>query len=286
MWVRFKGLIIHFISSWKYLLLFVAIFLFPSDMRTEKATMMVVLAILSLAWAISLFRRVRLIEDTLTTGLDSAAQGYVELEGKVSLYDGEVVRSLNWELPPMVWFHDYFYRDFFRGSGAGFILDDGNGRCTIDPREAEVITPRYSYNNHSYYAIYPGETIYALGQLETLKKHATEYEREGHVLSKIVEWKKDQYHFLDYFDKDNNGKIDGAEMASAKDAAQRQVDAELEYRYQQPATHVVSYPEDGRPFILSSIHPLELIERYKRAIWIHLAAWIYLSVLVLAMQAN
>jgi hypothetical protein len=230
---------------------------------------------------IILFRRVRLIEDTLTTGLDSAAQGYVELEGKVSLYDDEVVRGMGLDLPPMVW-----YRSLTSESGAGFILDDGNGRCTIDPREAEVITPRYNYNDCRYNAIYPGETIYALGQLETLKKHATEYERDGHVVSKIVEWKKHQDRFLDYFDKDKDGKIDDLEMIFAKEAVQKEVDAELEYRYQHPATHVVSSPEDGRPFILSSIHPLELIERYKRAIWVHFATWIYLSVLVLAMQVN
>ena len=281
MWVRIKGRIIHFISSWTYLLFFVALFFFPNDMRYEKAATLAVLSIFSIIWAITLFRRVRLIEDTLTTGLDSAAQGYVELEGKVSLYEGEIARGLHIDLPPMVWFRSYLAE-----SGAGFILDDGFGRCTIDPREAEVITPRYSYNERHYNAIYPGETIYALGQLETLKKHATAYERDGFVRSKIIEWKKDQYNFLDYFDKDKNSKIDDTEMGFARESAQREVDAELEARYQQPATHVVSYPNDGRPFILSSIHPLELIKRYKRAIMVHIFVWVYLSVLVLAMQVN
>ena len=281
MWVRFKGHVIHFVSSWPYLLLFIGLLFFPSDMRVEKAATLVTLSTLSLTWAIILFGRVRLIEDTLTTGLDSAAQGYVELEGKVSLYDGEVARSLHFELPPMVWFRSYLAE-----SGAGFILEDGNGRCTVDPREAEVITPRYSYNDRHYNAIYPGETIYALGQLETLKKHATEYERDGFIRSRIIRWKQNQYQFLDYFDKDKNGKIDDSEMAFAKESATREIDSELEYRYQKPATHVVSYPSDGRPFILSSIHPHKLLEQYKRAIWTHLFAWVYLSILVLAMQVN
>ena len=281
MWVRLKGRLIVFISSFTYLLLLVAVFFYPADNRYDKAQFMAILSILSLAWAIILYRRVRLIEDTLTTGLDSAAQGYAELEGKVSLYEDETTRGLHIDLPPMVW-----YRKGFTESGAGFILDDGYGLCTVDPREAEVITPRYLYNSLHYNAIYPGETIYALGNLETLKKHLSDYERDGLIHSKVVEWKKNQNQFLDYFDQDKDGIINDSEMASAKDAAQRDVDAEMEHRYQQPATHVVSTPEDGRPFILSSIHPDDLLRRYSRAIVVHLIVWIYLSVLVLAMQVN
>lgn len=281
MWVRLKGWLIAYISSYRYLIIFVTVFLFDADSRYNKAMFMATLSILSLAWAIMLYRRVRLIEDTLTTGLDSAAQGYAELEGKVSLYEGETARGLHIDLPPMVW-----YRSKFVESGSGFVLDDGYGRCTIDPRDAEVISPLYSYNSRRYHAIYPGETIYALGNLETLKKHIGEHERDGLIRSKVIEWKKNQYKLLDYFDSDRSGTIDNAEMNRMKEAAARDVDAEMEERYRQAATHVVSTPEDGRPFILSSIHPDNLLRRYKRAIAVHVFAWIYLSVLVLAMQVN
>ena len=161
MWVRFRGQLMALISSLPYLLIFVGIFFFPNDSRYDKALIMATISVLSLLWAIVLFRRIRLIEDTLSTTLNSAAQGYAELEGQVSLYEDEVIRGIDLDLPPMVW-----HRANFSESSAGFILDDGNGRCTIDPREAEVITPNYNYNHWYYKAIYPGETIYALSQLE------------------------------------------------------------------------------------------------------------------------
>ncbi len=116
--------------------------------------------------SILLYRRYRLIENTSPTVLNSAAQGYVELQGEASLYKNEIARSIHHEVPPMVW-----YRTFFNTSWPRFLLhDDDDGRCTIDPRNAEVITPLYKYNQYIYNAIYPGETIYALGELETLKK--------------------------------------------------------------------------------------------------------------------
>lgn len=281
MLVRLKGRLISFISSYFYLLVFACIYFYSGESRYDKAFVMAILSVLSLAWAITLYRRTRLIEDTLSTNLYSAAQGYAELEGKVSLYDGETTRGLHIDLPPMVW-----YRSNLSESGAGFILDDGYGRCTVDPHEAEVISPLYNYNNRYYHAIYPGETVYALGNLETLKKHYTEYERDGQIRSKVIEWKKNQHNFLDYFDRDKDGKIDDIEMELAKGAAERTVDSEMDQRYLQPATHVVSNPKDSRPFILSSIHPDALLRRYNRAMAVHLFAWVYLSVLVLAMQVN
>ena len=237
---------------------------------------MAILSILSFVWALLLYRRIYLIEDTASTFLNSAAQGYVEIRGKVSLYEDEIVRGLEMELPPMVW-----YRRYFASSSAGFILEDDKGRCTIDPRDAEVITPLYNYNNKYYHAIYPGESIYIVGQLETLKKHRTEYERDGLISSKVIEWKKDKHNFLDYFDTNKDGIIDDDEMETAKSAATRKIDNDLELDYQKPPTHVISTPEDGRPFLLSSIHPEDLIRQYKRAMTVHLFAWLYLSLLVL-----
>ncbi len=276
MFTQAKGRLILFISSFIYPVLLLIILFFGSDSLETKTAIMTVLAILSLICSVILYRRVRLIEDTPDTLLNSAAQGYVELEGKVSLYDDEVVRGLHYELPPMVW-----YEHYLKKSGAGFILEDAKGRCTVDPGEAEVITPTYHYNNRYYRSIYPGETIYVLGQLETLKKVKSEYERDKLIRSKVIDWKKNQLGFLDYFDSNNDGKIDDAEMDFAKDAAAREVDEEVEISYQEPPTHVVSRPEGGRPFIISSIHPDNLIRRYNRAIIFHLLVWLYLSVLVL-----
>lgn len=278
---QFLSLLIRFSSSLLYLSLFLGIFFFDENSRANKAQYLTTLSLLSLLWAFLLYRRIRFLEDTSHSTLNSAAQGYAVLKGKVTLYEGEVVRGPHKELPPMVWYRKYLYT-----SSAGFLLNDEKGTCTVDPRDAEVITPRHHYGSEAYYAIYPDETIYVLGQLETLSKQRNEYERNSLITSKIVEWKRQPFKLLDYFDRNNDGKINEGEMAIVRDTAAKSVDENLEATYQEPSSHVVSRPTDGRPFIISSIHPDELLTRYKRAMVFHFAAWIILAIFALAMQVN
>ncbi len=273
-----KGFLIRSISSLFYLVLFFGLFFFSDSSIINKATYMTVLSSLSLLWAFLLYRRIRLIEDTQYTRLNSAAQGYAVLEGKVSLHDGEVARGPNAQLPVMVWFRKYLYT-----SSAGFLLDDGYGLCTIDPVDAEVITPRHHYTSYAYYAVYPGETVYVIGQLKTLSKQRNERERKALVSSKIIEWKRNRVNFLKYFDKNNDGVVDDAEMVAVRNVADRVVEHNLEESYQQPASHVISRANDGRPFILSSIRPDKLIKRYKYAMFFHFSAWIMLALFSYAM---
>lgn len=276
MFAHLYGRFIAFISSWQYLVMVVVLYLSSEPLSSARSNIMVILSIASLSSALLLFRRIRLIEDTADTLLNTAAQGYVELMGKVLLYDGEVVRGTSDDMPPVVWFRKLFSTD-----SAGFLLEDERGRCTIDPRAAEIITPLHNFGTNFYRAIYPGESIYVIGQLETLKTHRTEYERNSAIAQKVLDWKRDPHQYLDYFDADNNGKIDDNELETVKDAATRMVDDDLEETYQKPPTHVVSTPNDGRPFILTSIHPDKLVSMYNRAIFIHLFIWFYLSILVL-----
>ena len=278
---QIKGYLIHLASSFIYPLIFLTIFLFPDGMRYEKGVFMALLSVVSLFSAITLYRRIRLIEDTATTTLNSAAQGYMALAGKASLYDGEVVRGPNPDLPPMLWYKNHLFE-----SWSGFLVSDEKGRCTLDPKGAEVITPNYSYNHNYYKAIYPGEMIYVIGQLNTLKKHRNDYERNSLVSTKLQEWKRNKVNFLDYFDTNKDGVIDQGEMHTAKHAATNFVDMALEEVYQKPATHVVSKSDDGRPFIVTSIHPEELLKRYKRATVFHITTWIILSIYTLAMQVG
>ena len=277
---QIKGLLIHTISSLLYLVLFLGIFFFNDD-RLSKAQYMIALSIMSLVWAFLLYRRIRFLEDTSHSTLNSAAQGYAVLKGKVTLYEGEIVRGPHKELPPMVWYKNHLF-----SSSAGFLLNDEKGVCTVDPRDAEVITPRHHYGSKAYYAIFPGETIYVIGQLETLSKQRNEFERKALVTSKIIEWKRRHLKFLDYFDRNGDGKVDEKEMAVGRNSAERSVEENLEAIYQEPASHVVYRPTDGRPFIISSIHPDDLLIRYKRAMIIHFSAWITFTIFALAMQVQ
>ena len=279
MFNQLKGKFIHLASSFIYPLFFLTILLFPIEMKNEKALFMTTLSIASLIWTITFYRRIRLIEDTATSVLNSAAQGFMAVAGTASLYDGETVRGPHIDLPPMLWHRNHFFE-----SWSGFILSDDRGRCTIDPKGAEVITPNYSYNDHYYNAIYPGEKIYVIGQLHTLKKHRNDFERNALVSKKIREWKRNPANFLDSFDNDKDGVISEDELKTAKHAATNFVDIALEEVYQNPATHVVSKSDDGRPFIVTSIHPDKLLIRYKRALAFHTAAWVFLSIYTLILQ--
>lgn len=274
--VQLKGVLIAYASSYAYPATLSLVFFVDYSKGDYAALTLTFLSFLSFFWMLVLFRRIRLIDDTPSTRLNSAAQGYVELEGQVALYDGEIVRGPGKDFPIMVW-----YRKYFLTSSAGFILDDSKGRCTIDPRDAEVITPLYHYIGIFYRAIYPHESIYALGYLETLSNMRTEDERNSLVRHKLVSWKRNQFKFLGYFDKNNDGQIDEVEMRTANQAAEKLVDSELEDVYLEPATHTISVPEDGRPFLLSSIHPDKLIFRYKLALVFHFIAWLSLIIFAL-----
>ena len=102
-------------------------------------------------------RKARLIEDTPSSRIRSAPQGYVELSGfaradvngeSTNKYDGYLMAPLTQK--PCVWYR-YRIERYERGdknsrwrtieSGASeqwFVLDDDSGRCHIDPRGAEV----------------------------------------------------------------------------------------------------------------------------------------------------
>jgi len=121
--VNIKGRLIHYLSSFFCFIPLLIIFGFSNKASLEKSAFMTALAILSLGAVFMLYKRIRLIEDTATTDLNSAAQGYMALSGTVSLYEGEIVRAPKLELPPMIW-----YRNITSESWSGFIISDEKGR--------------------------------------------------------------------------------------------------------------------------------------------------------------
>ncbi len=110
---------------------------------------LLVVALVSFFYAYRFFYRKRLIEDIPTSKIVSAAQGYVELEGKCRLMDGPLI------IAPLsgkgcTWYH---YRiDAKSGLGKNqawvtvnsgvseelFFLVDDTGECVIDPDGANV----------------------------------------------------------------------------------------------------------------------------------------------------
>lgn len=101
-------------------------------------------------------RRKRLIKDTPTALIRSAAQGYVELQGLAKLMDGELI-SAPLSGMPCAWYR-YRIEHRERSHAAGrrdqnswrvidsgvsenlFLLEDATGKCAVDP-DGAVVTP-------------------------------------------------------------------------------------------------------------------------------------------------
>ncbi len=108
----------------------------------------IVFGLLTLAALYFAFRnlaRARIIEDTPTSRIRSAHQGYVELSGEAAAMKGEPILSLLTKTP-CCWFRykierkdDKGWRKVKSGKSEGlFLLRDDTGECIIDPEGADV----------------------------------------------------------------------------------------------------------------------------------------------------
>jgi len=224
---------------------------------------------ISLLFALGLTRRYRLIVDTPTSRLSSSAQGYVELHGKVALPDGESYRGLP-HLPATVWLPGYI-------EDAPFVLDDGLGRCLLYPAAAEIVIQPGHTHFSWLHAIYPGQTLYVLGELHTQRaeplKSLSQRERLAQVLAG---WKANPVELLRGFDANGNGKIDPDEWQQARVAAQRWVaDDEADER-RAPAIHTMCHAAAGQVFLITNIPPERLARRYAVAAVLHSLLWLSL----------
>lgn len=252
---------------------------------------------------VAMFRfvhRSRLIQDTPTSRIRSAHQGYVELEGRAELLPGEPVRS-PLTATPCSWY-SFKVEEHRRNSKGGgrwrtlrsgtskelFLLRDETGECVIDP-EGAMVTPssktvwygssrdwpvgtpastgrsllggRYRYTEEY---IQTGDHLYALGLFRT--------EGGGHHLPDLREevrqllntWKQDQDSLLARFDINRDGKIDQQEWEQVRRAAETEVQVRLREHQSGPVTHILGKPKQGRrPYLLSTLPQDKLAARFR-----------------------
>ncbi len=244
----------------------------------------------------------RVIEDTPTSRVRSAAQGYVELCGR-ALAAANNPPSAPLTGMPCTWWH---YTIEERGLGRRrwstvdsgtseqpFLLDDGTGRCLVDPRGAEVFpdaatvwygsedwpqgripagsgafgwlidrlfTGRYRYTEQR---LRPNDRLYAIGEFRSVGGIGDESTDEA-AARLLHQWKRDQTGLLARFDADHDGRLGTAEWDRARAAAQA---AALESRCATPpapAVHVLADPMDGRAFLLAASDRETLARRFRR----------------------
>lgn len=254
------------------------------------------------AAALRSFMRARLLEDTPTSRIRSAAQGYVEIAGNARLLPGtQNLAPLTQR--PCVWWRYKVSKRTENGSGktrrsqwqtvasgtssVPFVLDDGTGECIVQPDGAEVIptesttwygdTPwpaapgsqsfRLFTGSRDYRYIedrvYEHELVHALGDFRSTASGAAA-DTQAQVAARLAEWKQDQPALLQRFDRDGDGRIDLAEWEAARAAARQLVLEETLQRGPDSNHHVLCRPEGGRLFLVSALPHDDLVRQYRR----------------------
>ncbi len=232
--------------------------------QQQQPMLLFVPATLSLACSLGLFRRYRLMVDTPTSRLHSSAQGYVELQGTVALPPQEASRGLP-HLPPTVWLPGYI-------EDQPFLLDDGYGQCWLYPEQAEIVLQRSDSPFAWLQAIYPGQTVYVLGELQT--QRGADWQRRERLAALLAEWKYDAPQLLRNFDANGNGEIDTDEWQTVRAAAERLVDEELREAANAPGKQVMDSARPGQLFLITNVPPERLAQRYRWAAFAHLLFWL------------
>lgn len=231
-------------------------------------------AISLLAWT-STWRRARAFDDTPTSKVASAAQGYAELIGRGRPLAGDPLLAVLSHLP-CLWYRylierrsdDKWVREDSGESDASFILDDGSGQCVVDPEGAEIVPARkdqwtQSDRRYTEWLLLENESLYALGQFKTLGSQDLELDRAADVKALLAEWKKEPQELLRRFDLDGNGELDLREWELARAQARREVDRQHREARLQPELHLMHRPDDGRLYVISTLQPEQLSRRYR-----------------------
>ncbi len=244
------------------------------------------------------FHRARVLADTATARIRSAPQGYVELAGRAALMDGEPVIAPLTGLP-CAWYRfrveerteQNKWRSVRSGvSDALFVLEDGTGRCIVDPDGAEVVKSRrevwygqapggsprpsapargwsstagearYRYTEQR---LIPGEELHALGLFRTVGGASEPVDQRQEAARLLERWKQDPRRMA-LFDRDGDGRIDEQEWEAARRTARRQVERETLAQALEPGVHLLARTGDPvRPYILAAASEGRLLARYR-----------------------
>lgn len=242
------------------------------------------IAFISLFAWMSALRRLRVLRDTPTSRIASAAQGYVELAGRGKPMPDKPLLSKLTGLP-CLW---YRYKIERRGSknewhteesdesNGFFMLEDESGRCVIDPSGAEIHThhketwTKSDYRYTEWLLLQP-DSIYTIGHFRTFGGSGVELDANEEVKNVLAEWKQNMPELHKRFDLNNDGELDMQEWMLARQAAKREAAKRMVAERAQPDVNYLIQPPDGRLFMVSNIPQEKLERRYWFWVWTHLA---------------
>ena len=230
----------------------------------------------------------RLILDTPTSRIASAAQGYTELRGRGRPLDGTPLLSPVNALP-VLWYRVTTQRKQRDGkwrhvatneSDASFLLDDGSGMVAVDPEGAEMLVRRRDvYNNgdlrHTQWSLIASDPIYVLGDFVTLGSISPAFDTAAQVRDLLAEWKRNHSELLARFDLDGDGEIDLREWELARAQARREVMRQRRDTLAAAEAHVVRKSTTRRLYLISDLDPAVIARRYR--LWAGFHASIFLG---------
>lgn len=259
------------------------------------------LCVTALAMWLRFLSRARRIEDTPTTHIRSAAQGFVELEGICEPFDEPLRAPLTGT--PCVWWEYRIERldegaKWPRGerwrsvsqatSAAPFRLRDRTGECLVEPDGATVHTSaRRTWQGHTPWPNGPpspasfilggraryryterwlpaGFPLYVMGDFRT-RRAQDGLDSSNRVAQVLAAWKQDTQALVARFDDDGDGRVDADEWEGAREAARRAAAMEHRRLTRQPVVNVLSAGEARPvPFVLSLEGQAELSVALRR----------------------
>ena len=241
-------------------------------------------------------RRDRVVADTPTVRIRSAAQGYVKVTGR-ALPAAAAPTTAPLSSRPCVWW-DYTIEQQQTDSKGNkrwenveratsvelFVLADEDGaRCLVGPVTAEV-TPT---DKDVWYGslprplgpppagssfLYSGEWRYTerllgvgtpLCVMGELRSHSEVGDVNAATAQKLREWKQDQQALLARFDTNHDGSLDATEWEAARRAAASEAQAQTLGADIQRIS-VISEPRNGEPFLIAPMDSRQLETRERR----------------------
>jgi len=273
----------------------------PIDDFFLLSSVLIVATIVGLYFAFKFLQSKRIIEDTPTSKIRSAAQGYLELIGHGELMQGiPIVSPLTGT--QCTWYQ--FKVEERRQSGKNsewvtirkgisdelFLIKDETGQCIIDPEGAHVtvsrkdvwyggssspmgttktskkrgfLTGMVTSNKYRYTEklLHSGESLYAIGLYKTVGGAGANFDVNEDVRELIRDWKTDTEALMKKFDTNGDGEIDLNEWQRVRDEAYMHVMEKHNEQKTAPPIHMMNKTNDKRRPFILSAMPQDDLTR-------------------------
>ncbi len=250
------------------------------DSTTVRCLAILAAAVLAVWAALSAKRLRHYILDTPKSKIGSAAQGFVELQGRCRFYGDRVTQGFM-HGPPCVWHRYTIIGLFFPLIDTGesempFIISDDTGDCVVNASGARVLSSRKRswFDGLTHFRtryMRHGATVYVIGELKTNGCNKTYYSERTELANVLKTWKQDPAWLLEEFDADNNGKLDYEEWENARSRAAVIARDKYEVKRQDHVETAIRKPSNGMPMLISDKSPTELARRFRMLGYFNLA---------------